>query len=54
LRANGVSIGSTIEFLKYAYNTAAGAIREGDRFALEEETCNALKAVAANIMFDDY
>lgn len=54
LRANGVSIDSTWNFLRFAYNTAAGAIREGERFALEEQTCNALKAVAANIMFDDY
>jgi len=50
----GISIGNAKDFLAFAYNTGAGAIRSGQRGELEESIVNALKAAAAKIMFDDY
>lgn len=54
LKANGVKIGSAIDFLEYAYNTGQGAIRASGRQQLWQDSVNALKAAAAKIMFDDY
>ena len=50
----GIPVASAQEFLSTAYNTAAGAIREGMRAEVEAKTTNALKAAAAKLMFDDY
>lgn len=54
LNANGIPVDAAQDFLAFAYNTARGAIRDGQRGWLEENIVNALKAAAAKIMFDDY
>lgn len=54
LSANGISIDAAEEFLAFAYNTGAGAIRASQNGWLEQNIVNALKAAAAKIMFDDY
>lgn len=54
LQANGIEVGRASEFLAFAYNTGEGAVRAGYRQDFMEECSNALKAMAANIMFDDY
>ena len=54
LAAAGIPIGSASDFLAFAYNTGAGAIRANARGELEENIVNALKAAAAKLMFDDY
>ena len=54
LQANGIDVGKAQDFLTFAYNTGEGAKNEGYRASFMEECVNALKAMAASIMFDDY
>ena len=54
LTANGINTGDAKSFLSFAYNTGAGAINGSYQASFMEECTNALKAAAANIMFDDY
>ena len=54
LDANGIPVDRVKDFLRFAYNTGYGAINFNQRNEFNESVVNALKAVAANIMFDDY
>lgn len=54
LKANGVNVGTAQQFLNFAYNTGEGAVRAPYRDAFKQDCINALVAIAANMMFDDY
>ena len=50
----GISVGNAHDFLLFAYNTGEDAVRHGQRNEFMTECVNALKAMAAYLMFDDY
>lgn len=50
----GFSVGSVRNFLLLAYNTGEGSVRANQSADFMEDCVNALKAMAAKLMFDDY
>ena len=54
LKSMGISVDNAENFLRFVYNTGDGAIVDWARDQVQDQICNALKAAAAKMMFDDY
>jgi len=54
LSRNGFPVGAAESFIRLISSTGKGAMRYGQRRAIQKTLTNALAAAAARIMFDDY